>query len=238
MSEPRPWLETEEQSPEVLELLRSARRSRPLDQGARERSEWRLARLTAVPAAAGAFFWLQHLALGAALGAVVTAALVAPRMLSSGAPRPASIERAAPSRGQIAPRTQFPLPSSPPIAVSNDPPPEAAPLPLPAQKKPLPVLRHDDVDDGLEREAKMLERARALVSSDPNEALAALLQYERQFGHGTLEIERDLLTVEALVRLGRRSEAEARGRALRARAPGSFYEARLEQLLGSAPDEH
>lgn len=228
MSAPRPLLETQEASPEVLELLRSARCARPLDHGARERSEWRMARLAAIPAAAGALFWLQHLALGAVLGAVVTAAVVAPRMLSSRPAMPARPEHAETTRARASVRLQTPSAAIP--APSAEPTIEAvSPAPT-AQKKPLPITRPKP--DGLAREAKMLEQARALVSTDPRGALVLLLQHEQEFLHGTLELEGELLTIEALVHLGRRSEAEERARAFRAHAPGSLYEARLDRLLG------
>jgi hypothetical protein len=73
------------------------------------------------------------------------------------------------------------------------------------------------------------------VPSDPGGALALLSAHERAFPRGGLVLERELLAVDALLRLGRRADAEARARSLRARAPGSLYTRRLEHLLGSAP---
>jgi hypothetical protein len=84
----------------------------------------------------------------------------------------------------------------------------------------------------LSREARALESARELLARSPAQALSLLSRHEREFPDGTLAVERELLTVDALLRLGRRSEAEARGRALRGRAPSSLYERRLEKMLG------
>jgi hypothetical protein len=77
----------------------------------------------------------------------------------------------------------------------------------------------------------LLERARQLLSSSPGQALAVLTDHERSFPQGTLGPEREILAVDALVRLGRRNEAERRGRALLARSPGSLYEERLARIL-------
>jgi hypothetical protein len=230
MTGPRRWVETEEASPEVLALLRHARPSRPLDDGVRERSRRRVAALSALPVAAGAFFWMQHLALGAALGVVVTsAALVLPRALSHRDPvasvPKANAPRTAPARPERSAVTEAPV-------ARVTPPPDAAPV----ERTPLPGARAADGEaQGLTREARLLERARALVSQSPSGALGALQRHEAEFPHGTLELERDLLKVEALVHLGRRAEAEKVARAIRARAPGNLYERRLARLLGASP---
>ena len=94
--------------------------------------------------------------------------------------------------------------------------------------------RQDAGEHDLAREARLLESARVLLSTDAVSALVLLGRHEKEFPNGGLEIERQLLTVDALVRLGRKSEAEARARTLRGRAPGNLYEQRLERLLGEA----
>jgi len=48
-----------------------------------------------------------------------------------------------------------------------------------------------------------------------------------------LRVERELLAVDALFRLGRDSEARARGEALLRDASGTIYEVRIRSLLGS-----
>ena len=225
MTEPRRWLETGEAPPEVLALLRSAHPTHALDARAREQSRRRLSALAAIPAAAGTIMWLQHAAYGALLGAAVTGTVVvAPRLWSPGSPEPASPRPAVASRPAA-----HSVPESTPIAPSAAAPSGDAPALL--EPRPPPVTRYESAEHELSREAKSLEHARALMVSAPAEALAAIRRHLGEFPHGTLEVEREFLEVEALVRLGRRSEAELAARALRARAPGSLYERRLEGLL-------
>lgn len=230
MTRMRPWLEEGDAPPEVAELLRSARRSRPLDAAARARSARRLSALSALPAAAGVLLWAPHAALGAALGAIVTTAVVAPRILQ--APAPAVPERASSAPSSRSGREQGRPPALPaPMESASEPVAQAAP-PSSAVGR-LPVVREPGEHD-LSREARSLEHARELLARSPAEALSLLTRHAREFPDGTLAVERELLTVDALLRLGRRSEAEARGRALQGRAPGSLYERRLEKMLGGA----
>jgi hypothetical protein len=62
-----------------------------------------------------------------------------------------------------------------------------------------------------------------------------LLDHEQRFPSGHLRIERELLLVDALVRLGRRPEAEARAASLERQNPNSLYNERLDQILGKLP---
>jgi len=209
----------------VLELLRSAQPVRALDSAARERSKRRIARALAVPAVAGAFFWLQPAALGAALGAAVTGAIVAVRVATTDAPHTGDRLQAPVVEARKQPTV--PVQSTP----SAREEPEAVPMPRAPDAKQAPLSRAESRKDTLEREARMLETARALLPTDPGAALAMLTRHQNEFARGALAIERELLSVDALLRLGRRSEAEARARILRGSAPGSLYEARLNELL-------
>jgi hypothetical protein len=92
------------------------------------------------------------------------------------------------------------------------------------------------LNDDLSREIQLLERARQLLPVDSNRALSTLHEHQKEFGNGTLVLERQFLEIEALLRLGQRDAARARAAALRARAPGSLYERRLAQLLGDEPE--
>jgi hypothetical protein len=91
------------------------------------------------------------------------------------------------------------------------------------------------VVDPLAREAAMLEEARALVERNPNAALAVLDRYATAFPDGSLHIERELLAVAALRRVGRDREARSRGTALLEQARGSIYEERVRALLEPTP---
>ncbi len=226
MSDPQRWLESDGAAPEVLDLLRSARPARALDSATRLRSKRRIARALAVPAVAGAFFWLQPAALGAALGAAVTGAVIAARVATSDSPHTSDL-RAAPVLETRA-RLVAPMPPQPSRREAH----ESTPAPtVAAEAKQASAPRAESRQDTLEREARMLERARALLPTDARAALATLNRHQSEFPRGALAIERDLLSVDALLRLGQRSEAEARARALRGNAPGSLYDARLNELL-------
>jgi hypothetical protein len=78
----------------------------------------------------------------------------------------------------------------------------------------------------------LLEAARRAIAVEPARALALIERHEREFPAGALTIEREFLAIDALVRAGRRPEAQARGERLQKRMPGSLYEQRLERILG------
>jgi hypothetical protein len=84
----------------------------------------------------------------------------------------------------------------------------------------------------LEREAALLEEARALLDRRPRAALEVLDRHAADFPAGQLSMECELLAVDALRRLERVAEARARGNALLAQARGSIYEPRVRAMLG------
>ena len=77
----------------------------------------------------------------------------------------------------------------------------------------------------------MLERARASLGASPAGALAITEEHAARFPGGKLAVERELLAIDALRRLGRAGEARARGEALLSRARGGLYEERIRKLL-------
>lgn len=87
------------------------------------------------------------------------------------------------------------------------------------------------MQDQLAQELALLESARRKLGTSPGAALSALRDHELRFPAGQLRIEREFLIVDALVRLGRRPEAEARAQVLAAQAPQSLYGERLERIL-------
>jgi hypothetical protein len=237
MTHPERWLESREASKDVLELLEHARAPRPIDTAALERSRRRLAALSAVPAAAGVFFWLQNAALGAVLGAAVGGGAVLARGLfeaTSAAP-----ERATPARPSSSPTVARTAPAPAPDPSTREEAPQAPPAlanhrgALAANSTPS-APSEAVVSSDVAREAYLLERARALLATNPSSALRTLQQHEREFGAGTLQLEREFLRIDALVRLGRSAEARERAGALRRLSPGHLYEQRLKSLLGSS----
>jgi hypothetical protein len=86
----------------------------------------------------------------------------------------------------------------------------------------------------LAAEAKMLLQAREAMQRDPAKALRAAEDHGTAFSDGALAEEREVLRVEALVRLGKREEAAAAASSFRARHPQSSHLARIDRLLRSA----
>jgi len=88
--------------------------------------------------------------------------------------------------------------------------------------------------DALTRELRLVDGARVELAARPEQARALLLRHAADFPSGQLASEREVLLVDALIRLGRRDEAEAHARSLVAREPGSPYAKRVESLLSSS----
>jgi hypothetical protein len=77
-------------------------------------------------------------------------------------------------------------------------------------------------------EAELLERARRLVSSNPSGALELAQQHRARFAGGVLAQEREVIAIDALRRLGRLKEAEARAQAFERAFPNSAHRRKLE----------
>jgi hypothetical protein len=122
------------------------------------------------------------------------------------------------------PEPAQPLPAQP---LPVQPPP--APAPPPALEPP--VVPEPAAAPEPSAEWVLVERARvALLRGDPREALVTLMGHERQFPQGALAEEREVLTIEAMLALGRRKEALVRARAFRERYPNSVHQERLSEL--------
>ena len=81
------------------------------------------------------------------------------------------------------------------------------------------------------RELQLLEAARRAMETDPNRALALLDEHAREAPHGTLVVEREMLTIQALARAGRIEQAKARAARFRMAHPESLYEERITRIL-------
>jgi hypothetical protein len=121
-----------------------------------------------------------------------------------------------------------PLPSdvAPPRSSARRAEAEVAPLADDSTEPPSPRA-----PDSLAEEAALLERARGALASSPGEALARTEEHAARFPSGKLGMERELVAIDALRRLGRRAEARTRAESLLERAHGGLYEPRLRQLL-------
>lgn len=227
MSAPRRWLDDPETDEALRELLRGAEGARPLDSSTRRRLGAKVARASAVPAAAAGWLFVKSAA--AALGVVLGGGALA---VSAGVVdwSPRVQVQSAPAR---APRLKAPLPAPPPAAPSA---PEVVVEEPPAIVVPAPVPPVVSAAGSLSAEAALLELARREMRSAPALALSFAADHAQRFPRGQLAAERTLIQIEALHRLGRDAEARALSRSVLGGPSAGLYAERIHWLLGeSAP---
>lgn len=105
-------------------------------------------------------------------------------------------------------------------------------LPTSASAAPPPhgpaVLYHPAED-----ETALLVTAQNALSSQPRVALKLADDYATAYPNGYMRQEAEVIAINALIKLGRTADAEARARAFRLRYPGSSHIARIDGLLGA-----
>jgi TolA-binding protein len=209
--------------PELRDLFRDAQKPEPLPPVVDARVTGQVAALGSVPAAAP----LKAPPWFVAGGAVVVAGALALVGTQRGAE---------PQVSSRAPST----PSAAPLVAAAPIPPAVAAAPAPDQEKrasqasaarATPAESASASQDALAGEAKLLNQAHAAMATDPQKALAIAGEHAKRYPRGQLAAERELILVQALVKLGRVREAEARGRALRKSTPSSIYGERLDTIL-------
>jgi hypothetical protein len=141
------------------------------------------------------------------------------------APPPSSTSPLAPAvtaSPAPAPRASAPVAHASAVtsAVAVDPTPSSGSLGTP------PV-----VADG-ETEAHLLQRAHEALGGSPAQALALTQEHASRFPGGSLAQEREVVAIQALLRLGRADEARARAARFFAAFPSSAHRRRIEALLG------
>ena len=87
-------------------------------------------------------------------------------------------------------------------------------------------------------EVQLLFQARQSLGSDPAQTLRWIEQHERRFPSGRLVQEREMLAIQALRRLGRTEEANARSARFRERFPASIHGQRVETGPASRAPEN
>jgi hypothetical protein len=217
-----PRLREADGDPELRALLRARPALVELPAEVRARSRERVRALAALPVAAGLLTWVQHAALGAALGVVVVAAAQAPRLLSR-----TKAELSTPAAPVEAAKTTkaAPVAAAAPTAAAVAETSDATPAQVPVAAFSAPEK------SGLDAELALLHRAKHALARDPAAALGTLERHRTEFVGSSLWAEREILAITALVRLGRRAEAEGRAESLRRRIPGSLYATRLDGIL-------
>jgi hypothetical protein len=218
-----PRLREGDGDPELRALLRARPALVELPAEVRARSRERVRALSALPVAAGLLTWVQHAALGAALGVVVVAAAQAPRLLSRTKPELSQQAPAAPV--EVAKTKAASVAAAAPTAAPVAETPEATPAQVPVAAFSAPEK------SSLDAELALLHRAKHALARDPAAALGTLERHRTEFVGSSLWAEREILAITALVRLGRRGEAEGRAESLRRRIPGSLYATRLDGIL-------
>lgn len=126
-----------------------------------------------------------------------------------------------------------PVPAAAPTEASPEPRAEEA-VDVPRAETPPPSgsngARHPAADSL--SEADLLGQAQAALSSDPARALALAERHRSHFARPLLVQEREVIAVEALGRLGRTSEAKARGERFLRLFPASAYRSKIENIVG------
>jgi hypothetical protein len=117
---------------------------------------------------------------------------------------------------------------SPSSAEPSVPDPDALSMADPVEPEPAPAGRRADPQA---TEGALLLRARRQLASNPAAALELTGEDADRFPNGALSPEREVLAIDALVRLGRLPEARARLALLHVRYPQSPHLARLDALL-------
>jgi hypothetical protein len=137
-------------------------------------------------------------------------------------------QRSAPVSAERAERAE-PL-ASPPVGSAAAPasePKASAEL----DSRPRAGATSESVVGGGRSEAGLLQQAQAALKSNPQGALGLCRTHAKEFPNGPLSQEREVIAIEALVRLGRRSEAERRAQSFQRQFPGSAHQRKIEALL-------
>lgn len=133
------------------------------------------------------------------------------------APVPALVESAKPANVES--------PKSEAIPTLNvDELPKAPPVATPKASASAEVPKESDT--------ALLGRAQKELGKNPAQALTLLNEHAKTFPRSGFGQEREVMTIDALVRLGRRDEAEARANQFATAYPKSAHNRRIDSLLG------
>jgi hypothetical protein len=147
---------------------------------------------------------------------------------STRAPAPAPIEQRAPVSVVTPAEPTIPTPSIGPEAPAE--PPAMAPAPShpsppaggPGASKETPALS----------EPELIGQAQAALAGNPGRALSLCEKHRKQFPHGVLVQEREVLAIEALARLGRHAQAVDRGERFLKSFPSSAHRSKIVGIIG------
>jgi hypothetical protein len=187
------------------------------------------------PAAAPAFS--KWLITGIGVGGVASLALIASLFAARSQASDASVASAARAASEntavakptpaLAARDEAPraVPEASLPAMREVSDPESSAAVAPKSETTTPTVTKSDVS-----EVQLLKSARDALGSNPSRALSLVERARSRFPKSTFGQEREFITISALYRLGRRTEASTRERNFRDRYPKSAYIPQLDRL--------
>jgi hypothetical protein len=199
--------------PETSDVLREALSSATLDEPTAQQLVASAAKATATTTVTlKVVLTILTILLGGAVGVVLairpaTAPNVMPPTLTAASSPVSSVE---------------PSSSPPPLVVP--PSVEASAAIVPSTTVSTPAPRRSEL-------AILGDAQRALRDGDAAAALAAAAEHKRLYAGGSFTQEREVIAIDALLRLGRRQEAEMRAASFRTAWPDSTHLRRIEKLL-------
>jgi hypothetical protein len=128
----------------------------------------------------------------------------------------------------------MPPASVPHVAKHAEPAQQISPAPEPEAAQPAPNTEPEHrAPPGTPTwdEPQLIERARKALATDPRRALALTQEHQRRFPAGALGVEREVIAVEALARVGQAAEARRRAQAFTMRYPKSIHTPQVRALL-------
>ncbi len=232
-------------NPDLDELVRLARRDRPpaaaLQAVARSLRVPLVVAPVAVAVLPASAFGAVVAKLGSSSSSLLSWGAASTLAVTSGAlaltlsTSPPSLDEAPPQVARAVPSAPVrPTSIAPPRAVDEAvaPPLEPAARPLPTsdqRSKPRDASARDA--SALWDEPQLIESARKSLVSDPKRALSLTQEYRRRFPKGALSVEREVIELEALARLGQHAEARRRALAFEGAHPTSIHLPRVRALL-------
>lgn len=128
------------------------------------------------------------------------------------------------------PRTPVPLEALPEVTQpASQSKPKAASAPAEPEQKAEPKKAVVSMATRA-ADLMLLRQARSALASNPSRALELTAEHARLYPNSELRQERDVIRIEALVKLGRSSEARQRADNFSARFPGSAHSSKVKAL--------
>jgi hypothetical protein len=221
-------------TPSAVEVERlvtnvTARQLRPWPRSVKWRARLSAAASFAAAVACGGLAWAgfgQVLEVIFPTPPAATVRVAAPPGLAAPPARPAK-QSASPT-----PDTVAAVAPSAPIATAAESPLPVAPAPATKKRETYPDSASSAMPAPAVDDVATLAEARKLLANDPTSALALTEASARDNPGSQFAEERSAIAIEALVRLGRSSEAERRLDAFEQRYPESLYRRRLRRIAG------